>query len=207
MSPHLYAYLSSAHDCLRGSSQLLVSYGNQEASLGAGLLDGSSHKPVDKLFHDHLARKRLRNFHHRCKIELFDRCLDRAHWTRRAPVQSEQRMELIQLPHLAVGAPTKIAVPSVPQIGMGNCLETAMRKESGRKFVGQSLVLHESMLPSGLYRPLVQVFGVEFTPLKASYLRRDQQRAVREIVRTLLRPCLELAVMLVKHLEMPRAVL
>src|SRR5262249_13147496 len=98
-------------------------------------------------------------------------------------------------------------VPSVPQIGMGNCLETAMRKESGRKFVGQSLVLHESMLPSGLYRPLVQVFGVEFTPLKASYLRRDQQRAVREIVRTLLRPCLELAVMLVKQLEMPRAVL
>src|SRR5262249_44375257 len=70
MLPDLYGYLISVHHCLCGSSQLLTSYGNQEGSPGAGLLDGRSHKPVDKLLHDDLVGECLGDFDHRRKTEL-----------------------------------------------------------------------------------------------------------------------------------------
>src|SRR5262245_12293614 len=144
MLPHLHAYFSSAHDCLRGSSQLLASYGHHERSLGAGLLAGSSHKPVDKFFHDHLARKRLRDFDHRCEIELFDRCLDRAGRARRALVLPQPRMEFVELSHLAVGAPTEIAPPRVSQVEMRDLLETARGVKVGSQFVGERLMMDEA---------------------------------------------------------------
>src|SRR5215469_6530781 len=111
MLPHLQGYVISEHGCLRGSSRLLTSYCNQEGSLGAGLLDGCSHKPVDKLFHDHLARECLRDFDHGREIELFDRCLDRTGWTWRALVLPQPWMEVIELPHLSLGTPPEITLP------------------------------------------------------------------------------------------------
>jgi hypothetical protein len=54
MLPHLHSYLISADGCFCGSSQLLTSHGNQEGAIRAGVLDRRSHKPVDKLFHNHL---------------------------------------------------------------------------------------------------------------------------------------------------------
>ena len=89
------AYISSSS--LRGT--------DQETSLGAGVLDGRAHEPVDELFQNHLAGECLRDFDHGREIELFDRCFDRARWTRRALVLPQPRMELIELPHLSVGAP------------------------------------------------------------------------------------------------------
>src|SRR5262249_51548156 len=105
MLPHLHGYVISAHGCLRGSSQLLTLYGNQEASLGAGMLDGRAHKPVEKFSHTDRARERLGNSDPRGEIELFARCFDRACRPGRARVPPQPRMELLELPHLAVGSP------------------------------------------------------------------------------------------------------
>ena len=73
------------------------------------MLDGRAHEPVDELLEHHLARECLRDFDHGREIELFDRRFDRARWTRRALVLPQPRMELIELPHLSVGSPSKIA--------------------------------------------------------------------------------------------------
>src|ERR1043166_8444219 len=117
MLPHMHGYFILVHGCLRGSPQLLILYGNQESSLGAGLLNGRSHKPVDKLLHDDLAGECLRDLDYRREIELFDRCFDRAHWTR-CGLLPESRMKLIQLPYFAVGSPSQIAGPSLPQVSV-----------------------------------------------------------------------------------------
>src|SRR5215470_13452923 len=98
MFPHPHGYFNSVHGGLRGSTQLLTSYGNQEGPLGAGLLNGRSHKPVDKLLRDNLAGECLRDLDYRREIELFDRCFDRAHWSGRALIMPEARMQLIELP-------------------------------------------------------------------------------------------------------------
>src|SRR5215510_5961014 len=123
MLPHLNGYFISAHGCLRGSSQFLAAYGNQDGSLGAGVLYGCSHEPVDKLFHDHLAGERLRELDHRPEIELFDRSLDRTCRSRRTLVLPQPRLELVELPYLSIGSPSKIALPRISQIEMRDLVE------------------------------------------------------------------------------------
>src|SRR6516165_10995985 len=116
---HFYILSTSDRFCLY--LQLINSRDNQKTSFGAGVLEGCAHKFVDELFQHHLARERLRDFDHRREIELFDRCFDRARWTWRTLVLPQPRMELIELPHLSVGAPSQIAPPR--EIGRASCRE------------------------------------------------------------------------------------
>src|SRR5262249_25389397 len=74
----VHGYIFSARCCLCVYPQFLTLCGNQEASLGAGVLEGRAHEPVDELFQNDLARKYLRDFDHGCEVELLDRGFDRA---------------------------------------------------------------------------------------------------------------------------------
>src|SRR3979411_1896770 len=48
---------------------------------------------------------------------------------------AEMCMKLFELPHLAIGSPTQIAVAGVLQIHAGNLLEATRRIEAGREFI------------------------------------------------------------------------
>src|SRR5215475_9662909 len=103
----------STGDRFRLYLQLIIPWNDQKTSFRAGVLEGCAHKFVDELFQHHLARERLRDFDHRREIEIFDRRFDHARWTRRTLVLPQPWMELVELPHLSVGAPSKIALPCV----------------------------------------------------------------------------------------------
>src|ERR1043166_745623 len=192
MFPYLHGYFISVHSCLRGSSQFLASYGNQEGSLGTGVLDGRSHEPVDKLLHDDLAGECLGDLDYRREIELLDRCFDRAHGTRCALVLPESRMKLIQLPHFAVGSPSQIAGPSLPQISVSDHLEVACGVEAGGQLIGEGLVMDKFARSRRLDRRLVKTLGVQRATFEASDLSADQRCTILEVLRANRRPAMKL---------------
>src|SRR5215470_7187658 len=198
MLPHLHGYLISAHGCLRGSSQLLTSYGNQEGSLGAGVLDGRAHKPVDELFYDHLAGECLRDFDHGREVELLDGCFDRARWTRRALVLPQPRMKLIELPHLSVGAPSQVAPPRVSQVEMRNLLEATRRVKAGSQLVGERLVVDKAIGACRRDGSLVQVHGLERASFDTGNLSTDQRRTILKVLRAICCPGPKLLLVLPK---------
>src|SRR5215469_3558263 len=103
---HRYMFVTSYR--FRFDSQQISPRNDQETSFGTGVLDGSSHEPVDELFENHLAGKCLRGFNHCCEVEIFDRRFDRATRTRRTLVLPQPRMELIELPHLSICSPSQV---------------------------------------------------------------------------------------------------
>src|SRR5262249_56463467 len=109
------------------------------------MLHGRAHELIDELFQSHLAGNGLRHLDDGRDVELLDRGFDRAHWTRRALVLPQARMELIELPHLAVSSPTHIAAPCVCQVEMCGVLETARRVKAGSQLAGQRLVVDEAV--------------------------------------------------------------
>src|SRR5262249_47306287 len=122
------------------------------------------------------------------EIELFDRCFDRARWTRRALVLPQPRMQLIELPHLSVGAPSQIAPPRVSQVEMRNLLEAARGVKAGSQLVGERLVVDKAASACRRYGALVQVHGLERTPLDPGNLGSDQHCTILEVLRTIRRP-------------------
>ncbi len=106
-----------ASAAIRGSGRLRQ---DQQAALGAGLLDRGAHERVDQLFQDDLARDRLRHLDHGREVEMFDRRADRAGRPGRRLFRPELRIQLLELPHLAVGAPAEIAVAGIAQIEIGD---------------------------------------------------------------------------------------
>src|SRR5262247_2683285 len=109
---HVNGYIVSVRSCFREYRQL-VTRADQEASVSASVFDRGTHEPVDELFEHYLAGECLRDLDHGSDIEPFDGYFDRAHWTRPALVRPQSWMELIQLPHLAVGPPAQVALPCV----------------------------------------------------------------------------------------------
>ena len=104
---------------------LLRAPGNdQNTPVGAGMLDGRAHERVDQFLQNDLARDCLRHLDDRCEIQVLDRCHDRAGRTRDPLFLPQVWMQLIELAHLPVGSPAQIAVPGVPQIRVGDLLET-----------------------------------------------------------------------------------
>src|SRR6185436_2846693 len=91
-----------------------------------------------------LTGDRLRNSDHRREIQLLDRRRVRAFGARR--LLAQVRMGLVQLTDLAVGAPTDIAGPRVPLIGVGDRYKAARRMESCRELVAKTFILDEAML-------------------------------------------------------------
>src|ERR1700756_5042605 len=100
----MHRYLLATGERCRFYLQHVSSRDDQEASLGAGVLDGRSQEPVDEFFENDLARKCLRGSNHCREIELFDRRFDRPRWCWPTAVLPQLRMELIELPHLSIGS-------------------------------------------------------------------------------------------------------
>src|SRR5215510_8726087 len=174
--------------------QVIPARQEQEAPLGTRMLDRQAHERIDRSFQHHLAGDCLRHLDHGREVEMLDRCLDRARWTRRTLVLPQPRIELIELPRLSVGSPPDIATPCVSQVDTRDLLEAARRVKAGGKLIGERFVVHEAICARCRDGALVQVHGIERAAVQAGYLSADQRRAVREIVRAALRKDLELTV-------------
>jgi len=117
---------------------------------------------------------------------MFDRCRDggRRTWQRQFPRQV--RVQIIELPHLAVGPPTQITIPGIPQVGMGDRLKTTRPVESGGEFVSDAFALSKAVLARGADGLLIQTLGVELPAFDAGDLRADQRGSISEILRAVL---------------------
>ena len=167
---------------------------NQETSLGASLLDGRAHEPVNQFFQNHLARDCLRDFDHRRQIQVFDGRSDHARGASDRPLPPELRILLIELTHFAVGSPAQIAVPGFAQIRIRELFEPSCRIESCGNLVGDRLIVDEPVCVSGTDCLLVKAHCIEVATLDARYLRSHECDAVFEILRAVLRPNFELVV-------------
>ncbi len=77
---------------------------------------------------------------------MFDRRRpDRARRSGRGLFRSEARIQLIELPHLAVGSPAQVAVAGVAQVELGELVEAARPVEGGRALIGDRLVVDEAV--------------------------------------------------------------
>src|SRR5208337_1080972 len=94
----------------------------------------------------------------------------------------QRRIMLVDLSHLAEGAPAKIAVTSVPNVSLADCLKAARGVEPRSHLMGNRFVLDEAVLTCRLNGLLVQVHCVEIAAFDASDLGADQCRAVSEIL-------------------------
>src|SRR6266404_1879264 len=103
-------------------------------------------------------------------------------------------MKLFELPHLAIGSPTKIAVAGVLQIHTANLLEATRRIEAGGEFIGERLIVNKAVCAGRANGLLVEVHRVNIAAVDASNLGADQRGASFEIVRAILRPYFELPV-------------
>jgi hypothetical protein len=112
------------------------------------------------------------------------------------------RMELFQLPHLAIGSPTQISVAGVLQIHTGNLLEAMRRVEPRSDFIGERLIVNNAVGAGRADGLFVEALGIELPAFEARDLGGDQRRTVREILGAVLRPHLELLVMGGQRLQM-----
>src|SRR5262249_53412533 len=104
------------------------------------------------------------------------------------------RIELIELPHLAVSAPTEIAVPGIPQIGMRDLFEATCRVAARGEFYGERFVVNKAVSARRADSLVVETLGIELASFDASDLGAHQRRAIFEVVGAVLRPYFELFV-------------
>ena len=127
----------------------------------------------------------------RCSTGVADRARRAGHGLFRPEV----RIHLLELPHLAVGAPAQIAVAGVPQIEIRDLVETARPVEVGSAFVGERLIVDKAVVARRADGLFVESLGIELATFDARNLGADQRGAVLEILRAILRPDLKLPVM------------
>src|SRR5207245_9027529 len=102
-------------------------------------------------------------------------------------------MKLIELPHLALGAPEQVAVPGLPQVEMRDVLEAARCIETRGKLARECLVVDEAVRSCRSDRPFVEPHRLGIPALDARDLGSDQRGAVLEVRRAVLGPFLQLA--------------
>src|SRR2546427_13104934 len=83
-------------------------------------------------------------------------------------------MELIELPHLAVGAPAQVAVPGLSQVDLGDPLDSSRCVEARCELARERLVVDESVRPRRGDRPLVEAHRVGMAALDARDLGADE---------------------------------
>src|SRR5262249_22191021 len=132
---------------------------------------------------------------HGREVEVLDRCRDHARRAGRGRPCSEVRIHLLELPHLAIGSPAKIAVARPPQIYARKLFEAARGIEARRHFVCERFVLDEAIVTRRPDRLFVEARRVPIAALDASELCARQRGAVLEILWAMLRPELQLLVM------------
>ena len=126
---------------------------------------------------------------------MFDRRPDRARWTGRRLLCPEVRIDHIELPHLAIGSPTQVAVARLPQIHMRKIFETARRVETRGEFVADRFVVDEAVRACRADGLFIEAHCIEVAALEASNLGAHERGAVLEILRASLLQYLELLVM------------
>ncbi len=114
------------------------------------------------------------------------------------------RIELIELPHLPIGTPERIARPRVAQVCRAGRLEPALQIKAAGEFVGQRLVVDKAVAAGGADGSLVEVHRLERSPLDARNLRADQRRTILEVLRAVRGPGPELSVVRRERLSMLR---
>src|SRR4029077_10718815 len=131
----------------------------------------------------------------RRELQPLDRLADRGARVGGRVFFPQARVLLVQLPHLAVGAPSRVTLPGTPQIKMRDVVEAARGIESRGQLVRQSFVLDEAVFMCRPDRLPVPLLGIDDAAVDACDLRTDQCRAALEILRTMRRPDCELLVM------------
>src|SRR5215475_13123521 len=112
-------------------------------------------------------------------------------------------MELIELPHLSVGSPSKVAPPCVPQVEMRELFGASRLVKAGSQFVGERLVMDKSVCACRRDGALVEVHGLERASLDTGNLGPDQCGAILEVLRTIRRPGPKLSLVPTKRFAMP----
>src|SRR5262249_46158131 len=112
------------------------------------------------------------------------------------------RVQMIQLRHLAVGAPTLIAIPCLEQVGISELVEAPGRIEPRGELVGDRFVVDEAVVVRGADGLFVELFSVEHAALDPRDLRAYQCSAIGEILRAMPRPYLVLFMVSSQGLEM-----
>ena len=92
------------------------------------------------------------------------------------------RVELIELPHLALGSPTQVAVPRLSEIGARTRLEPARTVETPGHLVRERLDAGKAARAGRSDGLFVQSFGVQFPSVETGDLCADQRRTAREIL-------------------------
>src|SRR3984893_1145978 len=115
------------------------------------------------------------------------------------------RIELLELATLSVGSPAQLAIPSVPQIGRRDLLETARRVEASGKLVGNRLVVYEAVFVRGADGLLVQLLSVQDAAFDPGDLGANEGSSVFERLGVALRPHFQLSVMVQHRIEVARS--
>src|SRR5262249_54552784 len=102
------------------------------------------------------------------------------------------RVQLIELPDFAVGAPTDITVPRIPQIGVSGLLEAAPEVEVRRQLAGYGLDVGGARRVRRADRLFVEPLGVEEAILQPRELRGAERGAAAECLRATYGPRREL---------------
>src|SRR6267142_1756430 len=178
---------------------------DEQPAVCAGMLDGGAQQRVDQLLEHDLARSRLRDLEDRREVQMLDGRPDGALRIGRQLLRAEMGMKVIELPHLTVGTPAQIAVPCLPQIHIGDPLDSARRVEARGELARERLVVDESVRPRRSDRPLVEAHRVGMAALDARDLGADEYGAVLEVRWAVLGPLLELAMVSCQCLLVPGA--
>src|ERR1700688_1623042 len=115
--------MTAAGRRFRRDPGLIAREQDEQATLGAGMLDRDPQQRLDELTENDLARHRLRGLEHRADLQLLDgRANGRgegcSYWC-----VAEMRMKLFELPHLAERAPAQVTAPRFPHTDMGDPIE------------------------------------------------------------------------------------
>src|SRR6266404_232226 len=111
-------------------------------------------------------------------------------------------IRLIELPHLPIGAPERIARPPVAQVRRTGRLDPALQIKAAGQFVGQCLMVDKAVGAGGADGSLVKVHRLERSPLGARNLRADQRRTILEVFRAVRSPGPELSIVRCERLSM-----
>jgi hypothetical protein len=112
------------------------------------------------------------------------------------------RVPFFELLYFSVGAPTVVAVPRIPEIGVGECLEAARRVKLCGDLIGEHFILDKAVRTGRADGLFVQLNGIESSPFDAGNLRPHQCGAVFEILRAMFRPYCQVFVVSSEGIEM-----
>src|SRR5580658_4355904 len=155
-----------ASGCLGFDSWLATPKQDEQTSLSPGILHRYSYQLLDELGKDHLTRKCLRGFDYSLDIQLRDRLSSRG---RRggSSFLAQARVTFVKLLHLAVGAPTVVAIPGFLQVRVRYLVEASCGVESRGKLIGDRFVLYEAILARQANGRFEEALCIELSAVQA----------------------------------------